>query len=264
MINEFLFYVLVGFAAQIVDGALGMAFGLISTAVLVGFGIPPAVASASVHTAEIATTGISGLSHAMFKNIDYRLFRRLVMPGIIGAIVGSYVLTEIPVPIAKLLVAIYLIAMGGIILYRALQGGNLFQVLKNFLSHRIHRRKLPSSEAKGLIPLGFAGGFFDATGGGGWGTIISSTLLAQGTTPHYTVGSVNLTEFLIAITVSITFFFTIGLSHWQIILGLVVGGAIAAPFAAYLVRKIQPRIILLLAGIVVIALAIETVIKLFL
>ncbi|AHE67602.1 sulfite exporter TauE/SafE family protein [Legionella oakridgensis] len=264
MISQFLLFVLVGFAAQIVDGALGMAYGVISTGVLVTMGIPPTVASAAVHTAEIATTGISGFSHAMFKNIDYALFRRLAIPGIIGSIIGAYVLTKIPVEIARPLIAFYLIMMGGFILYKASQGGKLWQALKKFIVKRVKSHKLPSDEARGLIPLGLAGGFFDASGGGGWGPIVTSNLLAQGTTPHYTIGSVNLTEFLVTVSVSATFFFTIGLSHWPIILGLIVGGAIAAPLAALMVRFIQPRVIMLLAGIVVILLGIRMIIRFFL
>lgn len=263
MLDQFLFFVFVGFGAQLVDGALGMAYGVISTSVLIGFGIPPAVASASVHTSEIVTTGASGLSHAMFKNIDYALFRRLVIPGIIGSILGAFALSYVPEHIAKPFIAIYLVVMGVFILYRAFEDGKMLDAIKIFVVKKIGRRKLPSKQAKGLIPLGFAGGFFDATGGGGWGPIVSSTLLAQGTTPSYTIGSVNLTEFLITISVSTTFFFTIGITHWQIILGLIVGGVIASPFAAYVVRHIQPKIIMLVAGIVVILLAIRTIIKLF-
>ncbi|WP_207384184.1 sulfite exporter TauE/SafE family protein [Legionella nagasakiensis] len=262
--SQFFLFTIVGFIAQIVDGALGMAYGVISTGVLVSFGIPPMVASASVHTAEIATTGISGFSHAMFKNIDYTLFRRLAIPGIIGCIIGAYLLTRIPENIAKPFIAAYLIIMGGFILYRAFQGGKLSHVLKNFIVKKVKTHKLPSDEARGLIPLGLVGGFFDATGGGGWGPIVNATLLAQGTTPHCTIGSVNLTEFLITISVSTTFLFTIGISHWSIILGLIVGGAAAAPLAAIIVRYIQPRIIMLLAGSMVILLGIQMIIRLFL
>lgn len=261
MLEQFLFYIFVGFAAQMVDGALGMAYGVISTTVLLSYGIPPAVASASVHTAEIVTTGVSGISHVVYKNIDYALFRRLAIPGVLGAIIGAVVLTIIPIYIAKPLIAIYLFLMGINILCRALQGGKLLETIKNFLSHRIIRRKLPSAEARGLIPLGFAGGFFDATGGGGWGAMVTSSLLAQGTTPHLTIGTVNMTEFLVTTSASAAFFFTIGISHWPIILGLIVGGAIAAPLAALLVRRIQPRIIMFVAGILVIFLSIRTIVK---
>ncbi|MDI9819140.1 MULTISPECIES: sulfite exporter TauE/SafE family protein [unclassified Legionella] len=262
--SQFLLFVLVGFVAQIVDGALGMAYGVISTGVLVSLGIPPMVASASVHTAEIATTGISGFAHAMFRNVDYALFRRLAIPGIIGSIIGAYALTKIPVHIARPLIAVYLMSMGGLILYKAFRGGRLLEVLKHFIEERMGQHKLPSEEARGLIPLGFAGGFFDATGGGGWGPIVNSTLLAQGTVPHYTIGSVNLTEFLVTISAAATFFLTIGISHWFIILGLIVGGAIAAPFAAIIVRYIHSRIIMLLAGILIIVLGILTIARAFL
>ncbi|QMT61471.1 sulfite exporter TauE/SafE family protein [Legionella sp. PC997] len=261
--EQFFIFVLVGVIAQIVDGAMGMAYGVIITGVLVTYGISPAVASATVHTSEIVTTGISGFSHAMFKNIDYALFRRLAIPGVLGSILGAYVLTKVSEKVTRPFIAVYLVIMGVFILYRACQGGKIIKLIKNFMVKRVTRRALPSNHARGLIPLGFFGGFFDATGGGGWGSIVNSTLLVQGTTPHYTIGSVNLTEFLITLTTSATFFFTIGISHWLIIMGLIVGGAIASPFAAYLVRYIHPRIIMLLAGVVVIILGFHTIFRVF-
>jgi uncharacterized membrane protein YfcA len=262
MLEEFIYFVIVGFAAQMVDGALGMAYGVISTSVLVSLGISPMVASASVHTSEIVTTGISGISHAMFKNIDWLLFRRLVLPGILGSVVGAYTLTKIPENVSRPFIAIYFVIMGCVILYRILQDGKFIQSIKKFMVTRLQKR-LPSKHARGLVPLGLAGGFLDATGGGGWGPIVSSSLLAQGATPHYTIGSVNATEFLIAISSSFTFFLTIGVVHWPIILGLIVGGALAAPLAAYFVRNIQPRIIMLIAGLVVILLGLYTIGRVF-
>ncbi|WP_454784480.1 sulfite exporter TauE/SafE family protein [Legionella sp. WA2024007413] len=261
--EQFFIFVLVGVIAQIVDGAMGMAYGVIITGVLVTYGISPAVASATVHTSEIVTTGISGFSHAMFKNIDYALFRRLAIPGVLGSILGAYVLTKVSEKVTRPFIAVYLVITGVFILYRACQGGKIIKLIKNFMVKRVTRRALPSNHARGLIPLGFFGGFFDATGGGGWGSIVNSTLLVQGTTPHYTIGSVNLTEFLITLTTSATFFFTIGITHWLIIIGLIVGGAIASPFAAYLVRYIQPRIIMLLAGVVVILLGLHSIFRIF-
>ncbi len=261
MLEQFLFFVVVGFSAQLVDGAIGMAYGVISSSVLVGFGISPAVASASVHTSEIVTTAVSGISHAMFKNIDWELFRRLVLPGILGSVLGAYILTEIPERWSRPIIAIYFVVMGFIILYRIINDGRLMQLLQKIMVKKVHDR-LPSMHARGLTPLGFAGGFLDATGGGGWGPLVSSTLLAQGATPHYTIGSVNATEFLITLSSSLTFFLTIGIVHWPIILGLIVGGTLAAPFAAYLVRSIQPRIIMLLAGLIVMLLGFYTLIRL--
>ena len=263
MINQFLLFMLVGLGAQLVDGAIGMAYGVISTTILLSIGIPPVVASAAVHTAEIATTGISGISHAMFKNIDYALFRRLVIPGIMGSIIGSYLLTKIPTQMATPFISTYLLIMGIFILYRAFQKGKLIQAIKTFFVKKILKRKLPSSHARGLMPLGFAGGFFDAAGGGGWGAIVTSSLLAQGTTPHFTIGSVNLTEFLVTVSASATFFFTIGLTHWPIIIGLVVGGAIGAPLAAYLVRRIDSHILMLMVGVLIILLSIRNLVGFF-
>lgn len=257
---EFLFFVLIGFGAQMIDGALGMAYGVISTGVLVGFGVPPMVASASVHTAEIVTTAVSGISHVMVKNVDWILFRKLVLPGILGSIIGAYILTKTPPSISKPLVAIYFSCMGLVILYRVTKEGSIMHSIRNFTLKRLEK-KLPSKQARGLGFLGFAGGFFDASGGGGWGSIVGSTLLAQGTTAHYTIGSVNTTEFLITISSSLTFFLTIGISHWNIISGLIAGGIIAAPLAALVVRKIKPNLIMLMAGILVLILGLITMIR---
>ncbi|MCP0913989.1 MULTISPECIES: sulfite exporter TauE/SafE family protein [Legionella] len=258
MLSQILLFALVGFCAQMVDGALGMAYGVISTGVLVSFGVSPAVASASVHTAEIVTTGISGFSHAMFKNVDYALFRRLVIPGMIGCILGVLVLTKIPDYISKPFIASYLILVGCFILYKVFQEGKVIQSIKNFVVKKVLHRK-PSDHARGIMPLGFFGGFFDAAGGGGWGPIVSSTLLMQGATPHYTIGSVNLTEFIITLTVSSTFFFTMGIGNWPLIAGLILGGGICAPLAAVLVRRLHPQIVMLLAGSLIVCLGIYTI-----
>ncbi|WP_367606998.1 sulfite exporter TauE/SafE family protein [Legionella sp. W05-934-2] len=262
--SQFLFFIVVGFIAQVIDGALGMAYGVISTSILVGTGISPMVASAAVHTAEIVTTGISGLSHAMFKNIDIKLFKLLAIPGIIGSITGAIFLTKLPLSIATPFIATYLFMMGCFILYRALRRGRFSKNFKSLLLKKVEWDKLPSEEARGLLPLGFVGGFFDAAGGGGWGSIVNSTLLAQGTTPRFTIGSVNFTEFLITLSISATFLLTIGITHWTIIFGLIVGGAIAAPFAAWVVRFIEPRVIMISAGILVIFIGIRMIVQIFL
>lgn len=260
MLENILLFAVIGFLAQIVDGAIGMAYGVISTTVLLSIGIPPAVASAAVHTSEIVTTGISGFSHAMFKNIDYALFRRLVLPGIIGSILGAYILTKIPLQIAKPVIASYLLIMGLVILYKAMKGEKFLQFIQSVISTKVLKNRLPSEHAIGLTPLALTGGFFDAAGGGGWGPIVTSSLLAQGTAPHYTIGSVNLTEFLIAVSSSATFFLTINIIHWNIILGLILGGSVAAPIAAYMARRIHPKLIMLLAGSTIILLSLRTLI----
>jgi hypothetical protein len=256
--ESIILYAIIGFCAQIVDGAIGMAYGLISTSFLLSVGIPPAVASAAVHTSEIVTTGISGFSHAMFKNVDYALCRRLAIPGVIGAILGAYTITILPMNIAKPFIAIYLLVMGLVICYKAVQVQKYMDRIKDIFSTILLRRKLPSEHAIGLRTMGFGGGFFDAAGGGGWGPIVTSSLLAQGTTPHYTIGSVNLTEFLVAVSASATFFFTIQFTHWQIIVGLILGGSAGAPLAAYMVRRIPAKAIMLLVGIIIILMSFRT------
>jgi len=237
-------FVIVGFFAQIIDGALGMAYGVSSTSVLLGMGIPPAVASASVHTAEIFTSGVSGLSHLKFGNVDRKLFKKLLIPGIIGGILGAYILTSVPGKVIKPFVAGYLLIMGLMILRRA------------FKFKRIQEKKVESK----LFPLGVGGGFFDAIGGGGWGPIVTSTLIARGNHPRYSIGSVNLAEFFVTVAEVATFFTMIGfLKHWQIIVGLIIGGVIAAPFAAYVCKRLPSRVLMVIVGILIMGLSIRTI-----
>lgn len=235
MHTDFFLFLVVGFAAQIVDGALGMAYGVISTSFLLSFGIPPAISSASVHTAEVFTTGISGLSHAYFKNIDRALCIRLIIPGVIGSILGAYVLTRLPVQLIKPYIGLYLLALGLLIVLKAFQA------------------KRPLHQIRSYRLLGFTGGFLDAAGGGGWGPMVTSTLVAQGTDPRYAIGSTNLAEFLITLSSSITFFILIGITHWYIVAGLITGGVIAAPLAAILTRHIQRKFLMVLVGLLVIS-----------
>jgi uncharacterized membrane protein YfcA len=236
---HFLEFVAVGFLAQVVDGALGMAYGVTSTTFLLTLGLPPAAASASVHAAEVFTTGASGLAHLTLGNVDRRLFLRLVGAGVAGAVAGAWLLTAIPATPVRLLVSLYLAAMGGLILRRALRGTP------------------PAGPAGPLGLLGLAGGFCDALGGGGWGPLVASTLLARGTPPRFTVGSVNLAEFFVALAASATFLLTIGLGHWRIVLALVLGGMVAAPVAALLCRHLPPRPLMLLIGLLILSLSLR-------
>jgi len=238
--EQILLYVAIGFFAQIIDGALGMAYGVSATTFLLSFGISPAVASASVHAAECVTTALSGLSHLGFGNVDMRLFKRLLIPGIVGAVLGSYILTAVPGDVIKPYVAAYLMLMGIFILFKAI------------------RQVVPKEITSHLIPLGLAGGFLDAIGGGGWGPIVVSTLVARGNNPRLTIGSVNLAEFFVALSASITFILTIGLGFWQAIVGLAIGGAIAAPLAAYITKRIPTRMLMFLVGLLIIALSLRT------
>ncbi|HSN68055.1 MAG TPA: sulfite exporter TauE/SafE family protein [Thermoanaerobaculia bacterium] len=241
--ENFLVFVLVGFVAQLIDGILGMAYGVSATSFLLSLGIAPAVASASVHAAEVVTTGFSGLSHLRFGNVDRTIVRRLLIPGVIGAVIGAYLLVSIPGDALKPWIAAYLLVMGVIILSKAVT------------------YKRPAGEEKHhhLVPLGFAGGFLDAIGGGGWGPIVTGTLVARGNSPRFTIGSVNMAEFFVTAAASATFIATIGLSYWEAIAGLALGGAMAAPIAAWATSRVPARPLLVLVGLTVVALSVRTI-----
>lgn len=247
MEGDFLLFVLIGFAAQLVDGALGMAYGVISTTFLISLGTPPAVASASVHVAEIFTTGASGISHLYFRNVDWTIFKKLVLPGMTGAVLGAFILSQVPVRPIRLLVSVYLALMGVIIIRKAFGKATLSRLIPERLSG-----------------LGFIGGFFDAVGGGGWGPLVTSTLLGKGGIPRFTVGSVNLTEFFVALAASATFILTIGLGFWHVIAGLVIGGVLAAPLAAYVCKKIPAKRFMILVGLLTLLLSIRAIIHVIL
>lgn len=235
-------FVLVGFLAQIVDGALGMAYGVTSTSVLLSLGVTPAAASASVHAAEIFTTAVSGLSHHRLGNVDKELIKRLLIPGVLGGVLGAYLLTSVPGDLIKPFVSAYLLLMGLIIIRRAFA-----------------RSEQPAGPVP-LIPLGLIGGFFDAVGGGGWGPVVTTTLVARGKEPRFAIGSVNLSEFFVTLSESITFILTIGLVYWKVILGLLLGGVLAAPLAAYVCKRLPTRALMILVGILIITLSVRTIV----
>lgn len=245
--EKILVYIIVGFVAQMIDGALGMAYGVSSTTFLMSVGVAPAIASASVHVAEVFTTAVSGLSHLKLGNVNHSLFKRLVIPGVVGGALGAYVLTSIPNHILKPLVSIYLLGMGVRILIKAFK----------------EQQELNPREAGGwLIPLGAVGGFFDAIGGGGWGPIVTTTLVATGETPRLTIGSVSLSEFFVTLAESATFILVLGsqlMEHWQIISGLLIGGVLAAPLAAYMCKKLSPKVLMIVIGVVIILLSLRTI-----
>lgn len=230
-------FIFVGFGAQIVDGALGMAFGVICNTLLVAvIGLPPARASANVHIVETFTTAVSGISHVAHGNVDKRLFLRLLVPGIIGGVTGAYVLTNIDGETVKPFVLGYLIAVGAYLLVRGL----LFP---------------PRAEKPKVVePLGLIGGFLDAAGGGGWGPIVTSNLLVQGVEPRKVVGTVNSVEFFLTLTVSATFIFHLGLKDFATAtLGLLIGGVLAAPLGAFMAKRIPTKTMLILVGFVLMA-----------
>jgi uncharacterized membrane protein YfcA len=243
--SDIVLFAAIGFFAQMVDGALGMAFGVISSSSLIAFGAPPAVASAAVHAAEVVTTGLSGGSHVWHRNVNYRLFGEIVVAGVAGGVVGAYILTGLPEHIIKPVVTIYLAAMAVLIFVRVLG--------------RERKRWKPP------VPvLGAGGGFLDAIGGGGWGPLVASTLIATGDEPRRSIGSVNLAEFFVTAAISITFFTQLDLaSYGRIVLGLIIGGAIAAPLAGWLIRVLPQRHALVLVGIVIGSLSVMNIVNLF-
>jgi uncharacterized membrane protein YfcA len=226
-------FIAIGFAAQMIDGALGMAFGVISTTLLVSIGVPPAAASAGVHTVESFTTGVSGVSHALHRNIDWRLFARIVIPGIIGGVLGAYVLTQVSAATARPIVLTYLAGVGLYLLWRG-------------ATHR-HREREP----KVVAPLGLIGGFLDAAGGGGWGPVVTSNLLVQGANPRKTIGTVNTAEFFVTVTISATFIAALGWEAFTVAtLGLLIGGVAAAPLGALVAKRVKADFLLTMVGVV--------------
>lgn len=227
-------FILIGFVAQAIDGALGMAFGVITNTLLVGvMGVPPAQASARVHVVETFTTAISGVSHLLHGNVDKKLFFRLLIPGVIGGASGAYLLTQLDGAAVKPFILIYLIGIGIWLLIRGL-----------FYPPTI---KKPSI----VEPLGLIGGFLDAAGGGGWGPVVTSNLIVQGAEPRKVIGTVNSVEFFLTLTVSATFIYHLGLADIAgATLGLLIGGVVAAPFGAIMAKRIPTKTMLILVGTV--------------
>lgn len=231
-------FIAVGFAAQMVDGALGMAFGVISSTLLLSLGVPPAAASAGVHAAESFTTAASGMSHIVHKNVSWRLFSRLVIPGVAGGVLGAYVLTQLDAEVARPFVLAYLGLLA------------IYLVWKGMHSAPIGARP------RYVAPLGLVGGFLDAAGGGGWGPIVTSNLLVQGATPRQVIGTVIVAEFFLTVTISATFVVTMGWAAFtNATVGLVIGGILAAPFGAIVAKRVPARSLLVLVGIILAAIS---------
>ena len=242
--DEFLKAAAVGFIAQSIDGALGMAYGISATTFLLGTGASPAVASASVHIAEIFTTGLSGLSHLRLGNVDRKLMLKLLIPGVIGGVLGALVVTKFDGAALKPWISGYLLVMGIYVLAKAWR----------------HRRK-PAQEPKHVAKLALFGGFVDAAGGGGWGPVVTTSLVGAGQDPRRTIGSVNFAEFFIAIASAAAFVIFIDAAPWATVAGLVAGGMFAAPLAAFLCRALPARALLVLVGTLISALSLYNLSK---
>jgi uncharacterized membrane protein YfcA len=247
-VQELLLFAAVGFTAQLIDGALGMAYGVVSSTVLLSLGVPPAAASASVHSAKLFTGAASALSHLRFGNVCLKVFAPLAIGGVVGGIVGGLVLTSIDGATIKPWVVGWLGLMGLVILWRACKGSN--GVVSRF---------------RGSLPLGVVGGFLDAMGGGGWGPTVTTTLVTVGTPPRQAVGSSNAAEFFVAAAVSTTFFVALVTGHWREVeslqehalaaFGLVLGGVVAAPLAGWITRFVPARALTWAVGVLIVGLA---------
>lgn len=245
--SNFGLMLLAGFLAQLVDGALGMGYGVTSATVLLSAGVPPAAISGSIHTAEMFASGASGYSHYKFGNVNKKLFKVLVIPGVIGAILGAILLVKLGekhVDYVRPILACYTLFLGFKILWGVFRSQRVQKKFKNY---------------KFLASIG---GFFDSFGGGGWGPIVTTTLINKGRQPKYVIGSVSLTEFFVTLSSAVTFFIFLGVQHWQTITGLIVGGLIAAPIAAKLVGKLPKKTAMILLGILVVIWSCRILIKL--
>lgn len=243
--QNLLAFFLIGAFAQLVDGALGMGYGATSTSFLLAYGVPPVVSSTAVHVSEMFTTGASALSHHRFGNINKKLVKHLLIPGVLGSITGAYLLSDvIDGDIIKPFIAVYMIVLAAIIIKKAL------------------KKNVEKKKTKRLGALAVFGGFMDSVGGGGWGPIVTSTLLGRGRNPKYTIGSVNAAEFAISFASGITFMLFGGIHGWQVIIGLIAGGVIAAPIAAFLVTRIKRKPMMIAVGILIILLSLKTLSKL--
>ncbi len=234
--TQFLLFVLAGFVAQMIDGALGMAYGVSCSSLLMGFGLPPAAASASVHTSEVFTTGVSGLSHLFMGNIDKKLFFRIVITGVLGAVLGAFLISKVfDGNVIKPFVAAYLLVLGVVILRKAFR-----------------KPDDKITEVKHVPVIGFIGGLLDAIGGGGWGPIVTSNLIHKGHSPQLAIGTVNTAEFFVTFFSTGVFLLFAPVQYWQAILGLILGGVLAAPLGAVLIKRIPVKTMMIMVGVLVI------------
>ncbi|MEN0055050.1 MAG: TSUP family transporter [Mucilaginibacter sp.] len=242
----FYYFLGAGFVFAMIDGAIGMSYGVTSTTFSLSMGIPPASASMGVHLSEIMSCGIAGWMHYRMGNINWKLFKLLVIPGIIGSVVGAYLLSSLEhySHYTKPVVSLYTLILGIVILKKA------FKIT----------RKKSADKVKRISLLGLGGGFIDAVGGGGWGSIVLSTLIAGGRSPRFSLGTVKLSRFFVAIMGSITFITMVSSDHWQAVAGLILGSALAAPIAARISNKISTKTIMVSVAVIVILVSLKSII----
>lgn len=233
--SMFLFFILIGFFAQLADGALGMAYGTLSTAILLSMGIPPATVSAGVHTAQFFTAGLSGVSHTLLKNVDWKILMPLALAGVCGGIIGALFLAHTDTSVIRPWISVYLLFIG------------IFIMVQFFRKKMPIKRKENRYSGFFTPALGFVSGILDAIGGG-WGPMVTSNLIARGEKPRYAIGSVNTAEFFVKTAIAVTLFLSVGMTSHQIILGLLIGGVLAAPLGAFVLRIIKPSIMIGMVG----------------
>lgn len=248
--DHYIFYwmMLVGFLAEVVAGSMGMGYGVICTTTLLFLNIPPHIVSASIHSAESFTTAAGSISHIKLKNVSKSLVKKLAIPAVIGAVIGALCLTylgEYYAKITKTIIAFYTLYLG-------------FQILSNAFK----KKQSKSLKRKtNLTRLGVIGGFIDSFAGGGWGPLVTGTLIKNSFTPRFAVGSSTVAKFILTLTAAVTFFFTLGIQHWNIILGLLLGGIVTAPFSAMLTAKLPVKSMFVVIGLLVIVMSSITIYK---
>lgn len=242
--------VAVGLLAQAIDGALGMAYGITSSSFLLAAGAPPAMASGAVHLAEVFTTGVSGVSHLRMGNVSKTLFFSLLLPGIVGALIGVYILGNVDATVLKPFVSAYLLVMGVYVFSKAFKRVDRTAVQRSLTARRV-------------APLALVGGLMDTTGGGGWGPIVTTSLVGAGNDPRTTIGSVNLAEFFLTVTVAASFLSILDATVWVLVAGLAAGGLVAAPFAAYMTKHLRAKTLLMLVGALISSISVFNLYKIW-
>ncbi len=246
--DHYLFYwmLLVGFSAEIVAGSMGMGYGVICTTILLILNVPPPVISASIHSAESFTSAAGSISHWQLGNVNKKLVKALAIPAVIGAVIGALALTYVGERYAKMtkpFIAVYTMYLG-------------IRILQNAFAKKEHNTQKKKTN---ITLLGLIGGFIDSFGGGGWGPLVTGTFIKNGHTPRYVIGSSTMAKFILTVASAITFIFTVGIQHWNIVAGLLIGGIITAPFSAMLTAKLPTKKMFIVVGCVVIVMSLITI-----
>jgi uncharacterized membrane protein YfcA len=246
--NDLFFWALLfGAVAALIDGSLGMAYGVTGTAFLLGYGISPVKAVAYIHIAEIFVSGSSGLNHWKIGNIDTKLFKKLLIPGIIGAILGALIIAKVKIPYLSIIISIYLLFMG------------IFLVAKAYSKIKLQFKQKNSV----VIPLAVTGGFVDGAGGGGWGPVVTTSLLGGKMEPKKLIGTVNASEFFINLASAVSLLFLVKVTDWEALAGLIIGGFLVAPYAARVTSKMSIKIILTFVGVLITVISLRKIFNFF-